>query len=217
MKDFKTIWKALADSKTITSANFVQLAALKAVKSNTDTPKDEIFHALMQRYFIELTNTTKLTNGYTKYFGAERAVRQAVYTKTVLGVHADEIFDSIEEEKMYRDLIRTFNSSILGRKYVYIFTAQKGLTAEQQGVQAAHAAFVLGSQIDKKINPSEVYFQWVGVEDDSTLLSITQKHAKHKPVTFREPDLSNVVTSVAMHPVLWSERAEFKNYQLLAH
>lgn len=220
MKDFTKIWKTLAASRKLTATNFVELAILKAVKSKRNVSKEDIVHALLQKYFEPITQEIKLSNGRREYDTVTRILTKLKYSKTILGVAFTEIFESAEEEKLFFDLASAIRTEKLGRQYVYYFTMQEGLTPEQQGVQAGHALFCLGTKIAKdrqsKIVPERVYFQWVGVKNEDELMSITKKH-KHNHVAFRESDLDNKVTSIAFYPVLWNKRDEFKDYSLLTH
>ena len=82
-------------------------------------------------------------------------------------------------------------------------------------VQSAHVTFVMGAKIDKKINPSNVYFQWIGVDTEKELYSIIGKHLGVRKEVFFEPDIGNKLTSVAFQPILWNKRQDFLEYPLM--
>lgn len=222
MKDFKAIWKQLAADKNITAQDFIQRAILTAVNSRSNVPKEEILHALIQKYFTPITNNTKLLNGMTKYQAILAALQQLKYHKMILNKKdLTEIFDTADEERLYDELLKKIDTKRLHRHYVYYFTIQDGLTPEQQGVQAGHALMALGHRLGtqkKNVNPNEIYFQWIGVPNTSDLIKIRQKHSKDLgSVIFQEPDHGNIVTALAFEPVLWNKRRNFMDYKLLTH
>ena len=101
------------------------------------------------------------------------------------------------------------------RKYVYYFTRQD-ITPVQQAIQAGHALFGLGTIVDKKIDPDQTYFQWIGVKDGDELLEVIKIHNEDLACFyFQEPDLGNIITAVAFEPVLWNKRDKFMKYSLL--
>ena len=222
MKDFKkTVWKDLAKSKSIKNIHFVQRAILVAVRARSNSSKEEIAYALLQKYFTPITNTNKLNNGCTKFGNLKFLLVEACYEKTILGVDPTEIFDDVEEEKEYHALLKGIDTyKLKRRKYVYYFTIQDQLDTVHQGVQAAHAMFALGYELAKlgiDVNPYDTYFQWIGVKNQVELLNIINKHQNTKHVKFIEPDIGNVLTSAAFFPVYADKRRQFLDYQLLTH
>lgn len=224
MKDYKTLWKTLADTKAITAEHFVQLAIIKAMNSKSNSSKEDIINGLLQKYFTPNTNKNKLANGCGRWNGLKIAIykihQTAKYHPEILGIPQNEFFDNSTEAQTFYELMEDIRIDKLGRKYVYYFTVQTGLTPEQQGVQAGHALFVLGSTLQKeniKFDPKETYFQWIGVPTEKDLREIIKKHGRNKLVRFTEPDLGNMLTSIAFYPLLWNKREEFKEYALLTH
>jgi len=237
MKDFNKIWKTLAATKQLTPHNFVERALLIATKSkNNASPKEDIVVALLQKYFSPVTNANKLQNGYKKYHYVQSFSQFAnsylkhstlgklthsfesskgMFWCSILGANPSEIFDSEEEFEIYRTLALSIKDYKLGRKYVYYFTRQD-IPSVHQAVQAGHALFGLAKLDKSKIDPSEVYFQWIGVEDEKKLYDVITTHKKHQYFAFYEPDLGNTLTSVAFSPILWNKRQEFTDYSLLS-
>jgi len=178
MKDFKTIWKTLAADKKLWNIHFIQRAVLIAMNSKTNVPKMDIVHGLLQKHYTPITNANKLANGSQAYSIIKNSAWYLQYCKTVLNVPMEEFFDSPEEEKLFKELIKGIDYRKLGRQYIYYFTTQEGLTAEQQGVQAGHVLFSLGVSLAKRkldINPNETYFQWIGVKTSKDLHDIRLK------------------------------------------
>lgn len=222
MKDFNTIWKTLAAEKKLYNIHFIQRAILKAMNSKSNFPKEDIIVALLQKHFTPITNKNKLANGSEAFSAIKNAMYYLKWTKHILGVKEEDFFDTEEEAKEYKRLLSSINMSKIGRKYVYYFTSQEGLTAEQQGVQAGHVLFSLGHSLAKKnvkVNPNETYFQWIGIKTDKELVAIKRDLMKEgKAVhSFYEPDLQNKLTSIALEPILWNKRGKLVEYPLLSH
>lgn len=120
--------------------------------------------------------------------------------------------------------------------YSYFFTRQD-ISPEQQLVQTAHAAFKLGScmeknipgegltaekksgrrVITKKTNPDETYFTVVGVRDVPALeatISILKEFGYAHEV-FYEPDIGNEPTSIAVYPIHEIDRGALMAFNLL--
>lgn len=220
MKDFKAIWKTLADKKQLTSMHFVQRAILIAMAAKSNASKEDIVHSLLQKYFSPVTNKNKLANGSVKYSGVRNLQYYLKYGTTVLNLPLDEVFETKEEIAEYKRLCAAINHNKLGRQYIYYFTTQEGLTAEQQGVQAGHVLFSLAYKLANEnivINPNETYFQWIGVKTDRELREIQKKYAHLGVQSFYEPDLNNKLTSIALKPILWNKRGDLMEYPLLTH
>lgn len=227
MDNFEIYWKELAKNKKLTAKHFIQRAILIALRAKGNAPKEDIVHCLLQKYFSPITNNNKLENGRKPYDVISHELANInfgiIYNKdTILNEPIGNIIDTVEEYEKYKELINSINLDKLGRKYVYYFTVQNGLTPEQQGVQSGHALFVLADKLNKekiKFDAKSTFFQWIGVSTENDLFKIINKHRKHKYCSFREPDMKNMLTSVAFYPILWNEREEFveMNYKLLTH
>ena len=222
MIDFKTtIWKQLAKDKAFKPEHFLQRAILTAIRSKTNSPKEEIVYSLLAKYFTPITNKNKLSNGSKRFSSLKKALWSLAWSreKTILGVEPSKIFETPEEETQYFDMLESIEPSRVNRKkYVYYFTIQEGLTPEQQGVQAGHALFALGVSLrNENIDPQSTYFQWIGVKNTSELLDISAKHPRIQHVKFSEPDMGNIITSIAFRPVFADKRREFLDYELLVH
>jgi hypothetical protein len=224
MKDYKTIWKQLANEKKLTSEHFIQRAILIAMNCKRNAPKEDIVHSLLQKYFTQTINDTKLINGQHRWYRLYWTLSSMrfLFTRGKVNIFDDPtLLDTIEEQKEFADLLKSIDLDKLNRHYVYYFTIQKDLSPEQQGVQAGHVLFKLGTEISlKEISPAlsadGVYFQWIGVEDTFELRKVMAKHKDIKFSTFFEPDVGKM-TSVAFQPILWNKRSEFLDYPLLVH
>ena len=217
MKDFRKNWKTLAANKQIQGFHYIQRAALIAIASKRNVPKEDIFHILLDRYFTPITNKNKLKNGMEKYSTIKKMAFDAQWATEIIGIHATEFFDNGEELKAYQEMIKKIYFDKIDRKYVYYFTIQDILSPEQQGVQAGHALFALGSRLGKEANAHETYFQWIGVRDSGTLYSIAKKYEHLDPVKFYEPDVGHKMTSIALPPIPWYKRGDLTEYPLLTH
>lgn len=219
MKDFRKIWKQLAKENKLEPLHYMQRAVLIAVESKLNTPKEDIVLILLNKYFTPVTNANKLKNGATKY--GQSIVKNYVYLTSekvdILDIKPKEFFDNEADMELYYQLANNINMNKIDRKYVYYFTIQDILTPEQQGVQAGHALYALGSKLGPKAYPKETYFQWVGTKDSTELNTIAEKYKHLGPVMFHEPDVGHKLTSVAIPPVMWYRRGDLTDYQLLTH
>lgn len=214
---YNTQWKLQANQKKLTSTDFAFRALLIAVsaKNLKNVPREDIALTLLQRYF-----TPSKTDGYATLKNILDRIPYYLFEHTkILGLKA-ETFITETEFKAIQAMAKNLNLEKLGRQYVYYFTRQDGLTPEQQGVQAGHALFKLGAKLGKQgknFDPSEIYFQWIGVKTSQDLTEVSLNHLDHRCVEFYEPDLGNSLTSIAFEPILWNERDEFMEYDLLTH
>lgn len=114
--------------------------------------------------------------------------------------------------------------------YSYFFTRQD-ISPEQQLVQTAHAALVMGvnssKALDKDVkyavpyekdfNPNETYFACVGVRNVRALFAVMQILDKfgYRYETFYESDLNNEPTSIAVYPVSELMKGPLEAFNLL--
>ena len=113
------------------------------------------------------------------------------------------------------------------KNYCYFFTAQN-MSAEQQLVQTAHVALKLGVLSTRqvapvtdvtpvgKFDPDNTYFTVIGVRNEDALLAVKLILDKfgYQYETFYEPDQEQV-TSIALYPILESQRGPLMAFNLL--
>lgn len=100
-------------------------------------------------------------------------------------------------------------------EYVYIFVRQD-LSPEQQAVQSAHVALVLGHKL-KRTDVSELYFTLIGIPqliDFRDVVKTLQLRGTQYE-SFYEPDQGNTLTAIATHPIKKSERGALRAFPLL--
>jgi peptidyl-tRNA hydrolase len=101
------------------------------------------------------------------------------------------------------------------KQYMYI-AVRKDLSRSQQVVQSAHAAIEASAQYhsEQQEHPSVIV---LGVKNESKLHKfkdyVEENSLKYK--LFREPDMDNELTAVAVFPVSEDQKKMFKKYQLL--
>jgi hypothetical protein len=116
------------------------------------------------------------------------------------------------------------------KHYSYFFTRQD-ISPEQQLVQTAHAAFLLGvesqrwidhppinQQVRKDIVPDKTYFTVVGVRNADALVAVQKILQKFdiKYEIFFEPDLNEgEYTSIAVYPIQEDQRDILMAFNLL--
>ena len=215
-------WKIIASQGRLTARHYFQRAILIALaaKNTKNVPREDIALALLQKYFTPVTNANELANGRESYDtikNIQRALKWSAKNMDLIGASWSDLLTD-EEWSIYFDMVKNIKFDRLGRKYLYYFTVQD-ISPEQQGVQAGHVLFKLGMILgnNKTIDPDHTYFQWIGVKDDSELVEVISNHQNLDYAIFQESDLGNRITSVAFVPVLWNERDEFVEYELLTH
>ena len=102
------------------------------------------------------------------------------------------------------------------RHYTYIFVRQD-ISPEQQLVQAAHVALVLGS----KLKPDQVknlYFAVIGIPNLKGFCSVMKQLGKLNIdfTTFYEDDLGDEMTAIATYPIHHKDRGELLEYKKLS-
>lgn len=118
------------------------------------------------------------------------------------------------------------------RYYSYFFTRQD-ISPEQQLVQTAHVALKLGVMAPKSmekdvdfevtvpaiydINPDETYFTCVGVRNEQALYAVIQilEEFGYDHEVFREPDMENQITAIAVYPISELSKGPLEAFNLL--
>ena len=99
-------------------------------------------------------------------------------------------------------------------EYLYVIT-RRDLSLSSQAVQAGHAAFQAASELRFNTHP---HFVYLTVKNLSRLSMVTENllNQNLKTTIWREPDLNNEITAVAIGPVVSKEdRKLFKKFQLM--
>lgn len=211
MKDFKSIWKQLASTKSVQAKDMFAYSILRAMAAKSESKK-EIAKYFVARAFQKKKNSTIWAAALSAHSQLKGDLR---WNGRILGVPVEEIFSSEEELLMFKGILETFTFDF-DRVYTYVFVRQD-LSPEYQLVQAAHATMVLGQRMPSEFNPKETYFTVIGVADKSELKAVQRVLDDNgfKYEDFVEPDIGNEVTAVATHPVHWLSRRPLKNYKLL--
>lgn len=210
----KELWKKLANSKQITATNVIEYAILRSLKH--ENPIEAAKH-LLHKAFTPISSTNKLANGCKPYQALFPWVNNArIYgqKQRVLGVPAEE-FLTADDVNHYNAIYNQINPDKLIRNYSYFFTRQD-ISPEYQLVQTAHAALELGN----KLQPDQVkdlYFACCGAKDlaelkeiESTLINLNLDY-----IAFREPDIGNEMTAIAVFPIAENKRGILRKFPLL--
>lgn len=99
-------------------------------------------------------------------------------------------------------------------EYTYIFVRQDQ-SKEQQLVQAAHVALVLGTKLKKDV--SNLYFSVIGIPTLKDFCKVMKDLKEHgtKYEVFYEPDVGNTMTAIASYPIRKDKRGKLLNYKRL--
>ena len=229
LQNIKTLWKSLADSKSISAVNTIQYGILRAMATNAED-KITIAKRILRRSFSPVTRQVKLANGHTAFHAMRRDINNASLTmniynretrksevkfRLVLGVPADEL---LTEEEMieYAEIYAAVSATdAIARNYSYFFTRQDFFN-EYQLVQTAHVALELGNKLPPEAI-KDLHFTVCGVPDLEALQDVQKllETWKAPHVVFREPDIGNSITSIGVYPVAEHKRGVLKSYNLL--
>ena len=211
MKDFTSIWKQLASTKTVTAKDMFAYSILRAMAAKSES-KREVAKSFVAKSFRKKKTQTR----YEAAENAHRVVKDELrWIQKILGAPIEEIFSSEEEHEMFKDILETFTFDF-DRVYTYVFVRQD-LSPEYQLVQAAHATMVLGQKMPSNFDARKTYFTVIGVPNEWELKEVKRiLNENGFPFEeFIEPDIGNEITAVATHPIHWLKRKQLKNYSLL--
>jgi hypothetical protein len=173
---------------------------------------EAVLNHLLNKAF---TPKTYVSNPYEAI--ARTNARVDNYRPALLGVPAEEILDSdeVNEFNEWADALYR-NSARLIRYYSYFFTRQD-IFPEYQLVQTAHAALELGATL-KPEQVKNLHFTCVGVANVEELEQVEHLLTTlgHRFITFREPDIGNQKTAIAVEPIAENRRGVLRNYPLLS-
>lgn len=230
----KDLWKKLADTKTITAKYVVQRCILLAMVSKEED-KVMLTKHLLRKAFTPVTHPVKLANGRTPFdvfntipnasvkpyrawgfsAGTPGLQKEQLIQRDVLGIDADKLLTEEEIDQYEKIYAEVRSGDKIVRKYSYFFTRQD-LFKEYQLVQTAHAALELGNQLGADA-VKDLHFTVCGVEDLDALEEVEHvlQSLKLKHVVFKEPDIGNQKTSIAVYPIAEHKRGILRSYGLL--
>jgi hypothetical protein len=201
-KELRENWKTFFATRKAKSYDFATYAILRAMFVNSNEDKVIIARELLLKHFTPCNNKIKNDNGWHKYKAIELAVADSIsvilFSWVKVELTTDEIFEFQRiQRKIYKELTQSTN---FGKTLVAYFITRQDISPEQQLVQTAHVASVLGetrcSSMDKTT------FVVIGCESLTELKQWLTKLDKlnYHVVTFNEPDLNNELTSIAVLP-----------------
>jgi hypothetical protein len=211
MKDFRPIWKDLAHRKAITRRDVIQHCILRAIFSKGDT--EAVLKHLLHKAFRPLNFDSR---PYRAIEDTNATVGQYYFNSKLLGVPYANILETVDEEKEFNELANALRKpGKLLRNYSYFFTRQD-ISPEQQLVQTAHVALELGNTL-KPEQVQNLHFTCCGVanlEELEMIQSVLDEFG-HQYIAFREPDIGNQITAIAVEPIAENKRGVLRNYPLL--
>jgi hypothetical protein len=208
-KNWKSYWKLLANSKGNTAVFHAQYCLLKAFGAKANNKK-EIAQALIRRAF-----TPKDGCNWDR---ADICLHTAFWAKKIFGLDQSLFFADKEEIQQYKDFINELVGTVISKTepdYMFIFVRQD-ISPEQQAVQAAHATYVAGAKFEPK-DPEQTHFVLIGISDEAAMLSAQELLQEHDTeyVSFKEPDLGDIVTAIATEKMKESQKRFLKKYKKL--
>lgn len=214
-QDIKKLWKDRANAKLNTVTDHIHYCVLRAMISKSND-KEAIVKHLIRKSFTPVTNTIKVANGRFPFDTIFHNMYRLSKNSHLLGIEVDKILDE-DEITLFNQIFLSLTPSKLTRCYSYFFTRQD-IFKEYQLVQTAHAALKLGTKLQNvDIDVDDLHFTCCGVlnlealeEVEKLLDSLSIKYE-----TFREPDIGNQKTAIAVYPVIEHKRGVLLNYKLL--
>lgn len=233
MKDFKKIFKELARAKQATAADHLEYFILKAITAKSNVDKVQIASDMIKEAFLPTTNKNKLDNGQHPNLGLIKAMFEAfIYPTTMKELEGKTfatrpLLDCIENDMelwQYRNIISTIRSKVTEEKefidhdYLFFFV-RNDIDPGYQAVQAAHAALLLGKELDG-YDLNKLNFVVCGASKLDLERNIPERirNGFEKPpqyVGFYEPDLHGEITCIGTHPIPYSQKSVFGDYKLL--
>ena len=211
MKDFKSIWKAKAASKNITTEDVVIHAILRTMAAKSKDKRDIL------RYFITRAFKEHKSDGWNALINAVNVVEWRAKRGQVCELTS--YLENELEEKIFLSLLDSLRPYDFDRVYTYVFVRQD-ISPEYQLVQAAHATMALGRALAPEHEPRNTYFTVVGVPDPAELINVELLlKANNFPYEkFIEPDIKtgSQITAIATHPIHWAARRPLKGFPLLS-
>ena len=212
MKDFRPIWKDLAQRKAITCRDVIQHCILRAMFSKSDT------EAVLKHLLHKAFRPRNLSN--EPYYAIEHtntSIGNSYWNRNLLGVPYAEILENEEEVKEFNSWANALRKpNKLVRYYSYFFTRQD-ISPEYQLVQTAHAALELGHTL-KPEQVHNLHFTCCGVANLEELYMIQDylDNQGYHYIAFREPDIGNEITSIAVEPIAENKRGVLRSFPLLS-
>lgn len=234
-QNIKTLWKSLADSKSITAANMIEYAILRAMASKSGD-KPAVAKHLIRKSFTPITRPMKLANGCEPFHALSRSMNPVTLRRSVISdgkqgwsyeawngvpytIIGVPVLDLLTEDEIveFNEIYKEITPKRVVRRYSYFFTRQD-IFAEYQLVQTAHVALELGN----KLTPDQVkdlHFTVCGVPDLEALEAVERvlQSIKAPYEVFKEPDIGNQKTSIGVYPIEEHKRGILKSYGLLRH
>jgi len=232
MKDFRSIYKQLARSKSLSSRNVVEYAILRSMDT-VENPTDEnlinqaAYH--LNRAFTPITHKVKLDNGREPRDTLAHILFQMHIFRRLPVPNDETIFETVEGVETYERILSALYErckkpyDYCDRYYMYVFVRQD-ISPEYQAVQAAHAAAKMGSRYQEYSTSEwpakrfdELYMTLIGVPDLAAM-AVAMKDCNAVGATvypFLEPDIGNVLTAFATSPIRMQDRKRLLSYKKL--
>lgn len=215
MKDYKSIWKTLANNKQNNKHYHIQYCILKAMTAKTNTDKIILAAILLEKAFSPISNLKKLVNGRKKWDMLHHKLPDWIGEHLIiLGIRAKDFFENDEELKQFIEIWNATakENNLIDRKYVYFFV-DKTIPIVQYIVQTAHVAYVAGHQLST-VDPYHTHFVIFETEDIKNDVTFLFKN-NIKFRTFNEPDLGNKITAIVTEPLEIKKKLLFQDFKLL--
>jgi hypothetical protein len=227
MKDFRSVMKVLAHSKSDTRAHHLQFAIMRAMAAVTEHDRFELASLIVQSAFSPITQEIKLlNNGNNVWQGLRFAIDETFEAYDSSENQLLSCLEGTKEREWFQDILCEIQAYAVadalppGKEYVYFFV-RTDISQEQQVVQNSHVALKLGAELAKHhIDTDDLYFVVCNAFDEEELYDFEAFfHLYDVPtVRFFEPDLGNSLTAFATFPIPERKKNRyFKQFSLLTY
>ena len=228
MKDFRNVFKQLANEKKLTSSDMYAYSILRAYNIKSEiTYQDKVRAAaeMTRECFSPITNWNRLycSNMGDPYYALTRKAATDFYlSNSKLICQSLESIEELKEIQVFsHDVLKAFEGAVKAKEeedYMFV-VVRTNLTKSQQAVQAIHASVALANYIQHENNTmvSGCNLVLCGVNGVPELNCLMDKvSAKgYSVMPYYEPDLHTSLTAVAIEPLSFIEKEFLKDLKLL--
>jgi hypothetical protein len=162
MKDFKAVWKTIANEKRNTSEETLRYLILKTINSKNPN-KEQLLENLIYTSFSEITNWNKLNScKYSPYKSVKEAINIIHYglkSGYEFRYKLNLCLETNEEITLYHSLVKFVKDKVNDFKDVKVcyFFIRPELMNIHKVVQAAHVAARMASVYNRRVDDKEFF------------------------------------------------------------
>lgn len=228
MKDFRKVFKQLANEKKLTSSDMYSYAILRAYNIKSEITYQDRVRAgaeMTRECFSPITNWNKLycnSMGNPYFALTNKAATDFSLSNSKLICQCLESPEELKEVQIFsRAVLKAFEAVVKSKEdedYMFV-VVRTNLTKSQQAVQAIHASVALADLMQHENNTmvSGCNLVLCGVNGVPELNCLMDKVSAKgfAAIPYYEPDLHTSLTAVAIQPLSFIEKDFLKDLKLL--